>query len=101
MTHTALCHTVHRPCCVVIIIIIIIDLFIYLFIYLYYYALQPLKSCCANWVRRFNFRHQASPRVSQTREHPTAEGETVGEKCSVNFAQMPTYTLDLGIFYML
>ena len=33
-------------------------------IYLYYYALQPLKAYCAIWVRRSNFRHQASPRVS-------------------------------------
>ena len=28
------------------------------------YALQPSKDYCAIWVRRSNFRHQASPRVS-------------------------------------
>ena len=27
------------------------------------YALQPFKAYCAIWVRRSNFRHQASPRV--------------------------------------
>ena len=27
------------------------------------YALQPVKAYCAVWVRRFNFRHQASQRV--------------------------------------
>ena len=32
--------------------------------YLYNYALQPLKAYCAILVRRSNFRHQASPRVS-------------------------------------
>jgi len=38
------------------------------------------KAYCANRVRRSNFRHQASPRVT-TREHPAVEGGTVGEKC--------------------
>jgi hypothetical protein len=33
-------------------------------VYLYNYALQPSKAYCAIWVRRSNFRHQASPRVS-------------------------------------
>jgi len=28
------------------------------------YELQPFKAYCAIWVRRYNFRHQASPRVS-------------------------------------
>jgi hypothetical protein len=28
------------------------------------YALQPFKAYCATWVRRSNFRHQASPRMS-------------------------------------
>jgi len=28
------------------------------------YALRPFKAYCAIWVRRSNFRHQASPRVS-------------------------------------
>jgi len=36
-----------------------------------------------------------STRVT-TREHPAAEGGTVGE----NFASIPTYTLHLGIFCM-
>jgi len=34
------------------------------FIYLYYYALQFLKAYYATWIRRSNFRHQASPRMS-------------------------------------
>jgi len=34
-------------------------------VYVYFnYALQPFKAYCAIWVRRSNFRHQASPRVS-------------------------------------
>jgi len=40
------------------------------------------KAYCAIWVRRSNFHHQASPRVT-TWEHPAAEGGTVGEKCPV------------------
>jgi hypothetical protein len=44
------------------------------------------KAYCAIWVRRSNFRHQASPRVSPRESIPAAEGGTVGEKCSVNFA---------------
>ena len=46
------------------------------------YALQPFKVYHAIRVRRSNFRHQASPRVT-TREYPAAEGGTVGEKCPV------------------
>jgi hypothetical protein len=38
------------------------------------------KAYSAIWVRRSNFRHQASPRVT-TWQHPAAEGRTVGEKC--------------------
>jgi hypothetical protein len=49
-------------------------------LFIYNYVLQPFKAYCAIWVRRSNFRHQASPRVT-TREHPAAEGGTVGEKC--------------------
>jgi hypothetical protein len=37
---------------------------------------------CAIWIRRSNFRHQVSTRVT-TREHPAAEGGIVGEKCPV------------------
>jgi len=57
------------------------------------------KVYCATWVRCSNFRHQASPHVT-TREHPAAEGETVGEKCPVILpkCQYPHYIL--GIFYM-
>jgi hypothetical protein len=46
------------------------------------YILQPFKAYCAIWVTRSNFCHQASPRVTM-REHPAAEGGTVGEKCPV------------------
>ena len=31
---------------------------------MFIYALQPFKAYCAIWVRRSNFRHQASPRMS-------------------------------------
>jgi hypothetical protein len=34
------------------------------FIFIFNYALQPFKAHCAILVRRYNFRHQASPRVS-------------------------------------
>jgi hypothetical protein len=50
--------------------------------FIFNYALQHFKAYCAIWVRRFKFRHQASPRVD-TREHPAAEGGTVGEKCPI------------------
>ena len=32
--------------------------------FIFNYALQPFKVYCAMWVRRSNFRHQASPRLS-------------------------------------
>jgi hypothetical protein len=57
------------------------------------------KAYCAIWVRRSNFCHQASPRVT-TREHLAVEGGTVGEKCPRILPNMPTSTLHLGIFYM-
>jgi hypothetical protein len=38
--------------------------------FIFNYALQPFKAYCAIWVRRSNFRHQASPRVSPRVEHP-------------------------------
>jgi hypothetical protein len=44
------------------------------------------KTYCAIWVRRSNFRHQASPRVSPRESILAAEGGTVGEKCPVHFA---------------
>ena len=54
------------------------------------------KAYCAIWVRRSNFRHQASPR-----HHARARsGGTVGEKCPRILPKMPTFTLHLGIFYM-
>ena len=34
-------------------------------VFFFNYALQPFKAYCVIWVGRFNFRHQASPRVSQ------------------------------------
>jgi len=33
------------------------------FMFIFNYALQHFKAYCAIWVRRSNFRHQASPRV--------------------------------------
>ena len=35
-----------------------------MFMFIFNYALQPFKVYCAIWVRRSDFRHQASPRVS-------------------------------------
>jgi len=35
-----------------------------MFMFIFNYALQSFKAYCAIWVRRCNFRHQASPRVS-------------------------------------
>jgi hypothetical protein len=35
-----------------------------MFMFIFNYTLQPFKAYCAIWVRRSNFRHQASPRVS-------------------------------------
>ena len=35
-----------------------------LFMFIFNYALQSFKTYCAIWVRRSNFRHQASPCVS-------------------------------------
>jgi len=34
------------------------------YLFIFNYALQLFKAYCAIWVRRSNFRHQASPRVS-------------------------------------
>jgi len=34
------------------------------YMFIFNYALQPFKAYCAIWVKRSNFRHQASPRVS-------------------------------------
>jgi hypothetical protein len=33
-------------------------------VFIFNYALQPFKAYCAIWIGLFNFRHQASPRVS-------------------------------------
>jgi len=54
-----------------------------------------LKAYCAILVRRSNFRHQASPRVS-----PREGTQLWGEKFPVILPKMPTSTLHLRIFYM-
>jgi len=51
------------------------------FLLLFFFQLRT-AAYCAILVRRSNFRHQASPRVT-TWEHPVAEHGTVGEKCRV------------------
>ena len=51
------------------------------FIIIFNLRTAAFKAYYAIWVRRSNFRHQASPRRVTTREHPAAEGGTVGEKC--------------------
>jgi hypothetical protein len=38
--------------------------FTFCIIFIFNFALQPFKAYCAIWVRRSNFRLQASPRVS-------------------------------------
>jgi hypothetical protein len=38
--------------------------YVAVFMFIFNYALQSFKAYCAIWVRRSNFRHQASPRVS-------------------------------------
>ena len=53
--------------------------------YLYKYALQSLKAYCAIWIRRFNFLPPGVSMRVTTREHPVAEGGTVGEKMSGKF----------------
>jgi hypothetical protein len=55
------------------------------------------KAYCAIWVRRFNFRQQASPRVSPREE---VEGGTLCEKCPRILRKMPTSILHLGISYV-
>jgi hypothetical protein len=51
--------------------------------FIFNYALQPFEAYCAIWIRR------SPPGVSTrvtTREHPAADGGTVGEKFPGNFA---------------
>jgi len=50
--------------------------------FIFNYALQPSKLIVRSELDAPTFAHQASPRVT-TREHPAAEGGTVGEKCPV------------------
>ena len=45
------------------------------------YALQPFKAYCAIWVRRSNFRHQASPRESTQRRKVELWAKNVREFC--------------------
>jgi hypothetical protein len=61
--------------------------------FIFNYALQSFKAYCAIWVRRSNFRHQASLRVTM-QEHPAAEGGIVDEKCSgiLPKCQLPRYS---------
>ena len=60
--------------------VIIIIIIIIIIITTFNLRTAAFKAYCVIWVRRTNFRHQAYPRVT-TREHPAAEGGTVGEKC--------------------
>jgi len=43
--------------------------------FIFNYTMQPFKAYCAIWVRRFNFRHQASPLVSprESTQQPKVE----------------------------
>jgi hypothetical protein len=53
--------------------------------FIFNYAQQPFKSYCATWVRRSNFRHQVSPRVSPRENTQRRKVElwarNVGEFC--------------------
>jgi hypothetical protein len=45
------------------------------------YEPQPLKTYCAIWVRRSNFRHQVSPRVSTQRRKVELWTRNIREFC--------------------
>jgi hypothetical protein len=49
--------------------------------YFFNYALQPFKAYCANWVRRSNLRHQASPRESTQRRKVELWARNVQKFC--------------------
>ena len=54
--------------------------------FIFNYALQPFKAYCAIWVRRSNFRHQASPRESTQRRKVELWARNVREFClNANF----------------
>ena len=67
------------------IIILFVIAFTYwnmIIIIIFNYALQLLRLIVQSGLDVSTFCHQASPRITK-REHPAAEGGTVGEKCPV------------------
>jgi hypothetical protein len=54
----------------------------YLIMFIFNYSLHPFKAYCAIWVRRSNFRHQASPRVSPRERTQRRKVELWGEMFS-------------------
>jgi len=58
------------------------------------------KAYCAIWVRRSNFRHQASPRPSPRESIQRRKVELWARNIRQISAKMPISTLHLGIFYM-
>jgi hypothetical protein len=73
---------------------ILISVFVY-----FQLRTAAFKAYCVIWVRRSNFRHQASPRLSP-RESTQRRKVELWTRKSGNFAWISIYTLHLGIFYM-
>jgi len=55
-------------------------------VFIHNYALQHFKAYCAIWIRRSNFRHQASPRVSPHESAQRCGRRNCGREMSGNFA---------------
>jgi hypothetical protein len=51
-------------------------------------------------LERSNFRHKKPPASEATLANPAAEGGTMGEKWSRNFAESDDFHLTFGFFYM-
>jgi hypothetical protein len=58
------------------------------------------KAYCAIWVRRSNFHHQASPRVSPCESTQRWKVKLWAKNVPRILPKMPISTLHLGIFYM-
>jgi len=57
------------------------DKILTMFTFIFNYALQPFKAYCVIWVRRYNFRHQASPRECTQRQKVELWARNVREFC--------------------
>jgi hypothetical protein len=73
---------------------------------------EGFTECCCQWhfkpptwritrdLERSNFRHKRPPTSEATLANPAAEGGTMGEKWSRNFAESGDFHVTLGFFYM-